>query len=499
MSKPKTKSDLSEFDLELSKEIGGFAHDPYGYVMFNFPWGVKGTSLEKKKGPREWQVKILKSIGDKLKAGAADLGEVIKEAVASGHGVGKSALVSWLVKWAHDTCVDNRAVVTANTEAQLRTKTWPELSKWHNLSLTKNWSTLTATALISNMPGHDLTWRTDAVTWSKTNTEAFAGLHNEGKRILLIFDEASAIIDLVWEVAEGALTDEFTEIIWCVFGNPTRNSGRFKSCFNGQGTWNVHRVDSRTVEGVNLKQIAQWIKEYGEDSDFVRVRVRGTFPRAGSLQFISSEDVLASVKRKPGAFEDKGRVMAVDIARHGDDESVICMRQGRKVFPFKRLRIANLMQLAARIAQEIDDFQPDMCFIDATGMGWGVVDRLNQLGYKKVIGVQVGEAANDPSRFKLKREELWYWMREFIQDGGCLPDDPVLEQELTVPEYGFDDKQRYILESKKDMKKRGEKSPDAADSLALSFFAPVAPTAFQKQTWRKRLKNKAQYRSTLVA
>ncbi|WP_368667183.1 hypothetical protein, partial [Anoxybacillus sp. MB8] len=124
---------------------------------------------------------------------------VIRQAVGSGHGIGKSALVAMLIKWAFDTFEDARGVVTANTDNQLRTKTWAELSKWHGISLTKDWATLTATALISNAPGHDKTWRIDAVPWSQNNTEAFAGLHNEGRRILLVFDEASAIADKVWE------------------------------------------------------------------------------------------------------------------------------------------------------------------------------------------------------------------------------------------------------------------------------------------------------------
>lgn len=194
-------------EQQLVEAIGSFQHDPLGYVLFNFPWGVKGGPLDGKK-LRAWQRRQLEKIGRKLQAGAADAGEVIRQAVGSGHGIGKSALVAMLIKWAFDTFEDTRGVVTANTDNQLRTKTWAELSKWHGISLTKDWATLTATALISNAPGHDKTWRIDAVPWSQNNTEAFAGLHNEGRRILLVFDEASAIADKVWEVAEGALTDQ---------------------------------------------------------------------------------------------------------------------------------------------------------------------------------------------------------------------------------------------------------------------------------------------------
>lgn len=492
----KPQSVMSQFDVQLADDIGMFTHDPLGYVYYNFPWGEAGTPLAKKSGPRLWQIRILEDIGARLRAGAASAGDVIQEAVASGHGVGKSALVSWLIKWAMDTFQDTRCVVTANTQTQLLTKTWPELAKWHRMSLTRAWFNLTATALISTLPGHDKTWRCDAVPWSQTNTEAFAGLHNEGKRLLLIFDEASAIIDKVWEVAEGALTDADTEIIWCVFGNPTRNHGRFFDCFRGKSrsSWNTLQVDSRTVPGINLTKIRKWIQEYGEDSDFVRVRVRGVFPRAGSLQFIANDDVAAAMSRTCYAFETSGKVMGVDVARHGDDQSCIVKRQGRKVHKLKRMRITDLMQLAARVAEEIDAFKPDLVFVDATGLGWGVVDRLVQMGYTNVVGVQVGEKAQDESRFRKLRDELWHRMREAIQDGTSLPVDPELEAELTTPEYGFDDRQRYVLESKDDMKARGMASPDGADALAVTYFTPVAPSAPQEPKWKSRLNDLARQR-----
>ncbi|VFS64127.1 Uncharacterised protein [Kluyvera cryocrescens] len=132
---------------------------------------------------------------------------------ASGHGIGKSAFISMLINWGMATCEDCKVVVTANTDNQLRTKTWPEIIKWSTLAITSGWFTPTATALYSNDTGHDKRWRADAIPWSEHNTEAFAGLHNERKRIIVVFDEASNIADLVWEVAEGALTDEDTEII----------------------------------------------------------------------------------------------------------------------------------------------------------------------------------------------------------------------------------------------------------------------------------------------
>ena len=137
-----------------------------------------------------------------------------------GHGVGKSALVAWIIVWALATFRDTRGVVTANTAAQLKTKTWPELTKWLRLAVCANWFEITATAIASVEPAHERTWRIDAVPWNLRSTEAFAGLHNQGRRLFVAFDEASAIPDLVWETIEGALTDRDTEILWLATGNP---------------------------------------------------------------------------------------------------------------------------------------------------------------------------------------------------------------------------------------------------------------------------------------
>ena len=187
-----------------------------------------------------------------------DAGEAVRSAVASGHGIGKSALVSWIILWAMSTLPDTRGVVSANTEGQLRTKTWPELAKWHGLCLNRDWFEYTATSLHSVLAGRDRTWRVDAITWSENNTEAIAGLHNKGRRAFVLLDEASAIPDPVWDTIEGALTDAGTELLWCVFGNPTRNTGRFRECFAGgrfAHRWQPRQIDSRSVAMTNKGQI----------------------------------------------------------------------------------------------------------------------------------------------------------------------------------------------------------------------------------------------------
>lgn len=192
---------------QLIEDIASFTHDPLGYAYYAFPWGEVGGELEEYNGPRQWQAEVLNEIGEHLR-NPKTRHQPLLLARASGHGIGKSAFISMIIKWGMDTCEDCKVVVTANTENQLRTKTWPEIAKWQRLSLTNNWFTCTKTAIYSNDPNHANAWRADAVPWSENNTEAFAGLHNKGKRIILVFDEASNIADLVWEVAEGALTDE---------------------------------------------------------------------------------------------------------------------------------------------------------------------------------------------------------------------------------------------------------------------------------------------------
>jgi hypothetical protein len=283
--------------MDLIEELATFSSDPLGFVLFSFPWGEEATELESFLGPFDWQIKVLEDLG----AGLITTAEAIQIARTSGHGIGKSALIAWIILWAISTFEDTKGVVTANTENQLKTKTWAEVSKWHRMFIGREYFKMTATALFANDPLHEREWRIDMVPWSERNTEAFAGLHNQGKRILVLMDEASAIPDLIWEVTEGALTDQNTQIIWVVFGNPTKNKGRFRECFAGgkfAHRWKSETIDSRSVPITNKEQIQKWIDDYGEDSDFVRIRVRGVFPRIDAQSFISYELANSAVERE---------------------------------------------------------------------------------------------------------------------------------------------------------------------------------------------------------
>lgn len=464
-------------EIEILKDLGSFTHNPLGFVMYAYLWGE--GELKKYPGPEDWQKKQLIEIGESLKNGDKTVDQVIQEAIASGHGIGKSCQVSWIIMWGLLTHEDTKIVVTANTETQLKTKTWSELAKWHQLCwFSEMFFEYTATAYYSKEKSHEKTWRADMISWSIHNTEAFAGLHNKGKRLIVIFDEASSIPDKIWEVTEGALTDSDTEIIWLVYGNPTLNTGRFKECFGRlKHRWRQRQIDSRSVSLTNKKKIQQWIDDYGEDSDFVRVRVTGIFPRSGLNQFISSEDVWNCMNTyKAEGYESFPLLFGIDIARFGDDQNVIVKRQGRKVFPIEtkdKWRGLDTMVSSGKVNEQLEDYSPTLSFIDGVGVGGGVVDRVKQLADPALIReTNVGLPSPSPKYFN-KRAEIWGKMRDAIKAGIELPNDPELERALTGVQYGFDAKNQIQLERKKDMKARGEASPDEADSLAMTWWENV--------------------------
>ena len=469
---------VHDFDKQMAQDMGLFFHSPAGFVKYAFAWGQ--GELAEHEGPDDWQLGLLESLGNRTASAA----EAIREATASGHGVGKSALVAWIILWAMSTRPHLSGVVTANTGTQLSDKTWRELALWHKRAINRRWFKWTATKFYQ--VDNPETWFVSAIPWSKERPEAFAGLHAE--HVLMLFDEASAIDDVIWETAEGAMTTPGA--IWCVFGNPTRNSGAFHGCFHRmRHRWNTHQVDSRTARMANKAQLQQWVDDYGEDSDFVRIRVRGVFPRTGSNQLIAADLVEDAQGRslQHDVFRHAPKVMGVDVARFGDDQSVITVRQGLKCFPQRKYRGLDTMTLAGIVAQAIDEESPAAVFVDMGGIGAGVVDRLHQLGYRNAIGIDFGSRADAPELYFNKRTEMWCLLRDWLKEQPELPDDRELADDLVAPEYGFTgDKGQIFLEKKADMKKRGLPSPDCGDSLALTFAQRVSATDMRTEAYAAR-------------
>lgn len=492
---------MQDEDLNILMDwLASVRNDPYAFVMGAYEWGV-GELARYPDGPDEWQVDILcrlrdglittdAAIREAMLAGVESETSPIMEATTSGHGIGKSALVAWIIDWAMSTMVDTKGVVTANTENQLKTKTWAEMAKWHRLSITASLFKMTATARFSIDPQHEKTWRVDMVPWSEKNTEAFAGLHNHGKRILIIFDEASAIPDIIWEVTEGALTDKDTQILWLVFGNPTKNSGRFRECFPGgrfAHRWHSRAIDSRTVKISNKTQLQAWVDDYGEDHDFVRVRVRGMFPRVDAVSFISLDDIRDAQTRTPEGNEGLPVIGGLDVARYGPDNSVLCPRQGRDATTREWPRVSQMstVQLARWAFEHYMRLNLSALVVDVGGVGGGVFDQLEQMGIN-VFAVDFSSSPdNDTSeKYFNKRAEMYGRARDWIKKGGCLPidkkdsDGKGLSDQLAAPTFTFQADVKIQLESKKDIRRRLNISPDDADALAITFAFPYLEEAF---------------------
>ena len=475
-------------EKELAEFVAQFYAYPYEFVMAIFPWGQatlpdgSANALKDKKGPEKWQREELEELGRHIRANMAlkSMGlDMVpwRSAYASGHGVGKSAYVAWIILFLMSTRADTRGVVTASTQFQLEDKTWPELSKWHKLALNEHWFRWMATGLVFAAYAEDQqkNYKTTAASVSEEKTEAFAGLHNEGKSVFVIFDEASGVQGKVWEVSEGALTDG--EAFFLAFGNPTRPDGEFADCFDKHShIYRTRHIDSREVSHTNKVALQTTIDKYGEDSDEVKVRIRGVFPLQSYNGFISADIVNDAMQRE--SYEDGGEalIMAIDVARFGDDCSVIGYRRGRdaRSLPFRKFKGLTLVKLAEIAMREADIHRPDAIVIEATGVGAGVVDIMRDRGYR-IIEIHPGAQADRRDLYINRRAEYWSIMRDWMYEEGCIPPDAGLFTQMTTIQYTLDrHEQRVQLEPKEAMKKRGLPSPDEADTLALTHAVRVA-------------------------
>ncbi len=470
-----------DLEIELLRRVMKHKRDPLGYTQRFYPWGK--DSLDGSIGPRKWQAQVHADIRDHLSNPQTRF-MPLRVAISSGHGIGKSAFLGQTVNWAMSTCEDCRIIVTAGTGAQLTTKTVPEISKWMRLGYNSHWFEVRATSIRALVPGHELTWRADFITWAEDNPQAFAGLHNKGKRIVIIFDEASTIAAKIWEVVEGALTDENTEIIWLAYGNPEINTGEFYEAVFGhkRHRWKQYVIDSRDVEGTNKAEIEEALLDYGEDSDRFRVRYRGLPPRASSAQFIDQDLITNAQKRKVTVLPDEPLVAGVDFAWGGADDNVIRFRCGLDASSIKPIKIKGEFtrdpavltgKLADVLSSVYNGRKLAMLFLDSAGIAAPVESRLRLLGHQNIVTVNFGAHSPD-SKAAYMRDYMWQRMKEWLRDG-AIDNDSGLAADLAGPCLVSDKQQRIKLEDKDLMKKRGLDSPDDADALALTFAQSVAP------------------------
>lgn len=472
---------------DLAETMATFKSDPLGFVLWAFPWGEEGTSLANEY-PDRWQIAVLEDIRKGLEHNESlpdDEKVPIQVAVASGHGIGKTALMAWINLWFISTHVTPRIVVTANTFKQLAGKTWAELHKWHEKMIHKHLFIWTAEryALRENLAE----WKAEAVPWSKDNSEAFAGTHADN--VLYLFDEGSAIDDSIWDVSEGAMTTQCC--LWIVFGNPTRNTGRFRACFGKfRHRWITRSIDSRTARKTNKAKIRQWVEDYGKDSDFMRVRVMGKFPNFASNAIVSEEqmDYCMDGKHDSVGYEMYPISICCDVARDGMDlitygayQKDLCheMRGQPKVDNSKR----TVVKTASAIAEMYRHYRaayPHVkvrCFVDDDGVGGGVTDILDDWGIP-VTGVKSGATEvmsdDDRKRFINMRAKMWWHGGQAIANGFDLRNaDARLKEEMVNMTYWHQPGNMKIqMEKVEDLKARGLPSPDYATNFVLQFAFP---------------------------
>lgn len=515
MAKPQRKLTAIQIEQALRDDIAAFQHDPAGFVWYAFPWGQPGPLRGKR--PRKWFLELCERVRQGLLANAgrpADAWQVVQQAVASGRGIGKSAGIAMLILWAMSTFEKTRGKVTANTGDQLRTTTWPELIKWHALMINRHWFEVTATAIFH--VADEKNWRIDAATWSETNLEAFQGLHNLDRRLLLAFDEASGIADKVKETTEGSLIGEGTEVIWLAAGNPTRSKGWFRNCFTRERElWHGVTIDSRQVEGVNLDRVARWARIYGEDSQFFRIHVMGQFCEADANQLISL-DWIAEARLRGAAWDwklgdgSKPRLrVSVDVADGGEDDTVVTaalhwhtmvgvLEQTVHRFAPGLAPILAADAAEAMFVKHNGQKAGDDLVVDGLGVGAGTVGALKLRGYS-VLRYVGGEASSDPSKWRCRRVQTFMVTRDCLRNGTACLHPGLCEDQEAWDEF---DAQLTSIRSKpgtervEDLLTKEEQrreravsdawqSPDRADSYNMQF-AGQAPSALADGVRRRR-------------
>lgn len=409
-------------------------------------------------------------------------------AIRSGHGVGKTTWLAWLILWFMLTRFPTRVPCTAPTRGQLKDILWAELTAWH-AKLKEPFKSLLEVSseriVLKAAPRESFGVATTA---RRETPEAFQGRHSEN--MLFIGDESSGIDDNIFEVALGMLSTPGSKMV--LTGNPTRLSGFFYDAFHKLRedffTFRVSSADVPRATG-HIKDI---IARYGEESNAYRIRVLGNFPAAEDEAVIPLVLCEEAMTRKVEPMIRFRPVWGVDVARFGRDRTALAKRRANvQMEPIKFWREKDTMQVAGIVANEFyeaeDDDKPAEILVDVIGIGAGVVDRLHELGLP-VRGINVGESNPLQERFRRLRDELWFRGREWLEKRDCKLCDEALIGELVIPTYSFASNGRIVVESKDDIRRRGLPSPDLADSWLLTFAGGLDRVEDKKRERYGRMK-----------
>ncbi len=397
-------------------------------------------------------------------------------------GPGKTAVLAWLAWNFLATRADPKIAATSITQANLNDNLWAEMSKWQQRSsyLRDHFEWGKERIACRGRPEN---WWMSARTWNRTADKGqqgntLAGLHADN--IMFILDESGGIPEAVMATAEAALAScKDGHIVQA--GNPTHLDGPlYRACTSERRLWHVTEItadpdDPKRSTRVKAEWAREQIEKYGRDNPWVLVNVFGRFPPSSLNTLIGPDECLDATRRtyQPGDYERAPKVLGVDVARFGDDASVIFPRQGLVAFAPQKFRNFNGTQGAGAVARKLIDWNANAVFIDDTG-GWGAswIDQLQRMGHAPVA-VGFATRASDP-RYDNKRTEMYFEAVEWIKRGGALPANcPELIAVLSQTTYSFRG-DRLLLEPKEQVKQRLGGSPDDADAFALTFAQPVA-------------------------
>lgn len=387
----------------------------------------------------------------------------------SGHGVGKSMVMSIVIPWYLSTRTPAKIMATSPTAHQLFDILWAELSLWLRKAKYNFGSLFRLTEdsiYLLEAPKENFA---TARTARRDQPEALQGGHS--KNMMFLIDEASGIPENIFETAEGSMSTKGSKTI--MFSNPTRTSGYFFDAFNkNRSRWKTFSISCFDSSHVDKSYITN-MQKYGLESNIYKVRVLGEFPFSNDDCVIGLNYLEDSVDRGIGAFGEI--VWGVDVARFGDNRTALAKRQGSKLLePVQSWNQRDTMQTAGLIKKQYDDItdpklKPEKIVVDVIGLGSGVVDRLKELGLP-VIGVNVAEVPAESEKYMRLRDELWFMGREWFMSKNCdIPDDQVLISELSGPKYFITSAGKMRVETKDEMKKRSLESPDVADAFILTF------------------------------
>ena len=411
--------------------------------------------------PDQWQSELMQAVVD---------GER-KISVRSTHGVGKSSVASWILIHTLLTHLDCKLIVTAPTSGQLFDALFAELKKWIGEMPEALQDLVDIKSDRISLKSRSAEAFISARTSRKEQPEALAGVHSQGK-VILLCDEASGIPEQVYESASGSMSGKNTHTI--LLGNPTRNSGLFYDTHHKlKGAWRTFHISAYDSDRVSDEFVEEMAMRYGEDSSAFKVRCLGEFAEETDDTIIPLELIDSAIQREiPVDHNVADTIWALDVARHGADSSVLVKKTGSTITEIKSWKRLDLMELSGRIHAEYDTTEPENrpheLYVDVIGMGYGVLDAINSIGRINAVGINVAESPSQKETYMNLRSELWFKFKSFLENKMCkLPNNEYMIADLIGVKYKFTAAGKIQVESKDQIKKRLGRSPDFADALVL--------------------------------